>query len=338
MQSEPPGITRHDLRQALATLYHLEKVELRFLPVGEESYGYLVSASSGQYFLKLFPPGRPVPGEELFVGIQALYESGLEFVLPALPTHDGEYRPAIPPFAAALFPLLPGPSGWEQPLDEEEWREAARLIARLHNTRPPLGLAPCDPLPLPFAPTLRQLLDGEYPEPRTNLQRQAQSLLARERSEVATALDALLAEAQQFRESPGERVLVHGDPNLANLVRDASGRLRLIDWSVMQVGPPERDLFFFTGPRFPAVLQEYRQVRPEGSPRAPLFRFYLYHWALQEIADYASRLLLDHVEGIEAEHSWRELCDYLPIRRQEIEQGYQETATALKTGGLQYYS
>ncbi len=112
----------------------------------------------------------------------------------------------------------------------------------------------------------------------TSIGRQVDRLLQEQHDDITATL-RMLEEAQAAgRREERRLVLTHGDPNLANIIKDAHGQLHLIDWGAIALGPPERDLVFFTGPRFEMFLRAY--VRGSGQPtlRDDLFGFYFYHW------------------------------------------------------------
>jgi aminoglycoside phosphotransferase (APT) family kinase protein len=125
-------------------------------------------------------------------------------------------------------------------------------------------------------------------------------------------------------------VLTHGDPNLDNLLKDGHGQLHLTDWGEIALGPPERDLFAFTGEGFEAFLRTYKRLRQHVVLHAEIFAFYFYRWTMQEIADYATRILFERRGQVEDEHAWAELQPYLPIRHDHIAQGLRELQAVLE--------
>ncbi len=128
-------------------------------------------------------------------------------------------------------------------------------------------------------------------------------------------MEQLQNRAQQ---SVSEWVLTHGDPNLDNLIKDQEGELHLSDWGDVAFGPPERDLFAFTGKGFEAFLRQYTSIRQGIGLHPDIFAFYFYRWSMQEIADYTGHILLEGLGPPEDEHAWVELQKYLPIRHKEI--------------------
>lgn len=90
-------------------------------------------------------------------------------------------------------------------------------------------------------------------------------------------------------------------------------------FGVDAVGPPERDLFMFMDTPDDAFLRRYRDAAGGLHLHARLIAFYHYRWAVQEIADYATRLLFGPSSQAEEEHAWAELQPYLPVPHRQIE-------------------
>ncbi len=96
-------------------------------------------------------------------------------------------------------------------------------------------------------------------------------------------------------------VVTHGDPNWANVLVDPEGKLFLTDWGELALGPRERDMTSFHGEHFEAFVPVYLEQSGPIRLHRLLFAFYLYRWAVQEIADYTVRILRPETTIEEAE-------------------------------------
>lgn len=123
---------------------------------------------------------------------------------------------------------------------------------------------------------------------------------------------------EEARRQVPSLVPTHGDPNLSNILRDDMGALWVIDWGWLGLGPRERDLMAFTGDRFASFLEAYLAHAGPVPLHLDLLTFYRVRWVLQEIADYASRLLLTPGDADDLAHAWQELQPYLPIPHDAI--------------------
>lgn len=284
--------------------------------------------------LTLRPVGRApgfVDGLEVAAALQA--GCGLGQVVAPQRTRDGALFLRHDRFTIALFPYLTGSTAEEQPLSAVELEGAAALIAGLHGTT---GRCPLPPLPEErfgnqFVPTILRALRtaGDLSAGAGAYRRRVSRLLLAEQTDLIDALGAMTDLAAEIAALPFEPVLTHGDPNLANILRDAAGMLHLIDWSAPALGPPERDLFSFTEVQFEDFLRHYLALRDRVRLHAPIFAFYAWRWTFQEIADYATRILFHNTDPAEDEHAWTQLQPYLPIPHDSLRDQAQTIAGVL---------
>lgn len=261
-------------------------------------------------------------------------EYGIDQVLAPERTASGSLSVDIVRYRVALFPFLDGASGHEKRFADEELAATARLVAAVHGSTDRLRM-----LPLP-----RIRFEDEFAEQITrslravsalqpgagDYRRRVQGLLLAEQGEVLSELDTvrrLGAEAARLTTDP---VLTHGDPNYANLVRDAGGRIHLVDWSEPALGSRERDLFAFVEDRFELSLRHYLDITGPVPLHAPAFAYYAHLWVVQEIADYSTRILLTNTDRAEDEHAWECLTPYLPIPHADLHAGIEEIEAVLR--------
>jgi spectinomycin phosphotransferase len=335
------GIDPEQLRQHVNDEYGLAMTSLSFLPKGEEvgSANYLSEGQDGERFLiKAQDAADRTRLETVYEILNAVrVRAGLEQVVAPIRNRGGSFTFHMGSRAVAVFPYVEGISIWDsgRSLDGEGWARAARMMAGLH--RSPLSLedellqgAPRETFENPFAVAIRRaLIAATWLDPWANAyQRRVRQLLLAERDGVLALLETLEQLRMELSVLTTDQVLTHGDPNLANILVDASGNLHLIDWGELAVGPPERDLWMFTDkPQdfLRSYLATYGRLRLHGQ----LIRFYHFRWAAQEIADYSTRILFGKATEAEDEHAWEELQPYLPVRFVDIEAGVNDAAAAV---------
>ena len=131
---------------------------------------------------------------------------------------------------------------FESGLREGDAEAVAAMCRRLHAARCPTGL-PAERFELPFADELRDALAaadgagahlGPYGDP-------LRELVARNRAAIEEKVAEIEELAATCQADPTPLVLTHGEPNQGDVLRDASGRLHLVDWGDLAHGPPERD-------------------------------------------------------------------------------------------------
>lgn len=339
MKFDTSGIDRRRLADLIAAEYGLPTIAATFLPIGEEAHSFVVEEAGGaRHFARAQRLADANALERVYAATRALHgPGGLGQVLAPYPTRRGAFTCRYEEYAVAVFPFVDGPSVYDGDLADRHLIQAADLIAAVHR-----GGGALDGLPVgrerfenPFEEPIRHALQAanSLAMPANDYQRRVRDLLQAERDDLL----AMLERMGQLREEAlcldFAEVVTHGDPNWANFLIDPRGRLHLTDWGEVAFGPPERDLWHFTGPRFEPFLRRYLAVRGPLRFHPRLFTFFAYRWAAQEIADYTTRLLFRNTCLEEDEHAWVELAPYLPIRHGEIEDGVREAETVIRRVG-----
>jgi hypothetical protein len=339
MRTDTSGIDAPALIVALRERYAVPIVALDFVPKGEDSWGYLARADDGRaFFVKAHRAAdRATLDATLGVAAHLHDRCGLRAVVAPRPARDGSLTFEHAGYPVAFFDLAPGIPLIElghitEGLPAEDVGPVARLIAAVHASAPTFPSPPrlADPLAIPFATRLRRALDTPdvFAGRPNSIQRDLLRLLAAERADIATAHARLQSIRDEMRAVGYAEVLTHGDPTAGNILKDDAGGLHLIDWGAATLGPAERDLAFFTGPQFDRFLAAYAAAGPPIL-HAALFTFYGYLWTLQEIADYAIRILYEDRDPATSAAHWAELQPYLPIRHAETRARTEATTAAI---------
>ena len=339
MKADTSGIDTRDLMRRLEDVYDLNVTGLTFLPLGEDGYSYRAETATGsRYFLK----ARAASGHDATVVESALPVTSWlrvarrqDVVLAPYATRSGLPYLRYGNYVVALFEHIDGATAMDEPLVDADWQRLAALLAGVHESASALPRTLAvrkDVLEIPYRSRLLRLLHNRDGAPglRTSIGREVDRLLREQHDDIAATLH-MLEEAQATGRGEERRlVLTHGDPNTANIIKDGHGRLYLVDWDAIALAPPERDLVFFTGPRFEMFLRAYLRSRGQLTVRAELFGFYFYLWILQEIGDYGARILFGRALDEELGHYWREFQQYVPIRHDEVSRGMHAVREVLR--------
>lgn len=343
MKIDTSGIDRERLARLLDAEYGLGVAAIAFLPVGEEAYSYVAAGRAGaRHFVRAQRAVDAAALESVFAVTGALHSRrGLRQVVAPHPTRRGTFTCRYGGYTVAVFPFIAGTTAYEAGLSEDGLAQSARLIAAVHASGDLLGDLPVgrETFDNPFAaPILRALRAAEAPAPEANeYQRRVRRLLTAERADIQATLALMRRLGSEARALDFDWRLTHGDPNLANFLIDARGDLHLADWGDVALGPPERDLNFFTeeeqgmtGARIETFLRHYLAAAGPTKLHGGLFTFYTYRWAVQEIADYTTRILFRNSDPEEDRHAWAELAPYLPIRHDAIRAGLRRVAEVIR--------
>jgi thiamine kinase-like enzyme len=336
MKTAAPDIDHAHLIDLINGEYNIAIDSLRFVPKGEEAYVYIGQTQNEErYFVRAQPHAPTVALDQTYTITHALHrQHGLHQVVAPIATQQHTYTLQFRNYTVAVFPFIAGRTVYEQSATDADLRAAAMLLAAVHQSPPSVVALPLrkESFDNPFrTPILHALAVAENePVHATAYQQDVCRLLTAERADMLATLERMQRMQAQAQTLPIDWIVTHGDPNLDNFLKDGQGTLHLTDWGEVALGPPERDLFSFTGDSFAVFLQHYATFTGNLTLHLDLFTFYFYRWTMQEIADYATRILFKEFGPIEVEHAWAELQPYLPIRHMEIAQGVQNVQNVIE--------
>ncbi len=302
---ERPALSDDAILAALRQNYALDPRHLDFLPIGNDlsSYVYQVEAQEGVFFLKvktapLYLPALTVP--------RFLRDQGLRQVVAPLPARSGELSTPVDAFSLILYPFIAGRTGMEQGLTPAQWQEFGAVLAQIHAVRLPAGLAASihseDFRPIwggliqEYA-AIERFAQQAYALPGSDPLKLEFAACWREKDALIRKVVARCARlAGILRGSPPPLVLCHTDIHTANLLVDPQGELHIIDWDHPKLAPREHDLSFVGGTLSGGAAPEPHEAdfRAGYGPvqvDRQVLAFYALVWAVQEIGDYAARIL-----------------------------------------------
>ena len=243
-----PGLSDAAIVDALYRFYGLRVVNLAFLQLGYDASArvFRVDCADASYFLKVRvdqprPAGTAAPMQ--------LQQLGIWQAVAPIPTLNGDSFARTSHHWLVLFPWIHGESAWGKTLSRRQWMAWGKLLRQIH--RADISPALYDILPreafgekwLPRFDRVIRALDGaeavgEIASFTAATWRENNDAIAESRRRYINLGKELSAQSPAL-------VLCHADIHQANLIIDASGRLRVVDWDEAILAPVERDLMFF---------------------------------------------------------------------------------------------
>jgi spectinomycin phosphotransferase len=328
VRSEPQDLDRAALVAALERHWRIDDARLDHLPVGFGSHHWgAVGADGSRWFVSaddLRGPRRAgrAPADVLttldraFRTAAALRDdAGLEFVLAPVAGAAGDVVLGLDPgYAVRVEPFVEGTSSDDGEYEHPgERRLVGTLLGRLHaaSASIPAGLPNREALALPGRAALEQALQeldgrwetGPFAEPTRDLLR-AHARSVRDRLQDYDTI------AARVHDDSGSWVVTHGEPHSANVIREPSDSLRLVDWDTALVAPRERDLWMVLDDELTG-WDEYRAAAGPVELDRELLGLYRERWALAEICEYVSEFRQPHEETQDSRTAWTELREYL---------------------------
>ena len=313
MLERPPDLADATIRAAVRDGFGLAIDDLAFLPLGNDSVAWTYrarSADGGDWFVKV---RRVVTAAAVLVP-RYLAEHGFDEVVAARRTLAGEPWLEVGPWFVLVYPFVDAPTGQRAGFDLRAWHALGAFASRLHSTMLPgdlAGLVRREDFRPVATDLARRVADHVATGPATPVdglvdrvaaawieRRAVIDRLVRRSEELGAALRDRLA-------ATGERgwfVPCHADLHSANVLVRRDGRLVVVDWDETLLAPPERDLMFVRGAAVIDPVTDDEAAAFEtgygSSVTDPeLIAWYRIDWAVQDLADFARRVLLDPAAG-----------------------------------------
>ncbi len=200
------------------------------------------------YFVKLTRSNSQDLGTRV---VEALSQTGLSHLVPALKTQKGEQIKPVGDYTLSVFPFIQGQSGFHRQLSQKQWYSLGKALRQMHETPLPDSLV----LELPqvsHTPRWRQavreiipLLDKKLSGDRVGMD--FQGFMKQQLALIKWLLDQAEVLAQQVHPLVVPSVLCHGDIHAGNVLIDEKDHFYIVDWDTPLLAPKERDLMFIGG-------------------------------------------------------------------------------------------
>ncbi len=308
MRERPEGLADAQVVAALARHWDLTVTDLRYAPVGFGGYHWEADdADGGHWFVTASDLARYGVEQAMSTAVQ-LARAGLEFVVAPVPSVSGRAACRVGSrYALTLSAFIDGtPGSWGDPLSATDRVALTGMLARLHTVRVDTGDVPVRSLALRDRAVIEASLreragswqTGPYGEP-------ARELVNEHAASLAKTLDVFDELTAEVTASAGELVITHGEPHSGNLIRTGDGLL-LIDWDLVGLAPPERDLWWIVSDSGAEAAQYARLTGRTVSELA--LSFYRLRWDLDDLAEFLAWFRGPHERSADAEVAWRSVA------------------------------
>ena len=269
--------------------YAIAPVTIADAPRGFVAETYDVTAADGRrFFAKLLPTwadaGAVIAGLPV---LEELHARGIGTVSRPVRTAAGAFTTELDGLRFILFDWVEGRSGADVDYDLADY---VALLTRIHQATPHIHApVPREEFELPWAAQLERFFDhGLHVPPSTPTQADLRRLLEGYQAQMSADWSTLQALARACRQAGWRGVITHGDGGGSNVILGTDGRLYLIDWDVLVLGPPERDTWFHLNDNASAAafLPLYRRAFPDYQPDPLFHRFYLWRRFFEDLLGY----------------------------------------------------
>jgi spectinomycin phosphotransferase len=302
---EKPNLTDDVIIASLRENYGIPIQQLEFLPLGQDSNAWVYKATGDDgtaYFLKV---RRGSINQHSLTIPRYFKDNGIQLVIAPYAADTQALWQQIDDFKLILYPFLTGKDGIEANMTRAQWIEYGRLLRQIHQTHLPpqttRGVRGETFTSAREADVQRLDIAMDTVTIQDDVQRELVAFWQSKRAEIrhfGATVRRMESHLYDYQFSP---CICHADCHPYNLLMTPDGKLWLVDWDEVMAAPFERDLMFIgsgiggdaNGAQQEAWFYEGYGTLDHGFSDRGLIAYYRYEWVLQDIADFAHRVLSD---------------------------------------------
>ena len=308
MRYDQPVI-KQNIAKSIEKNYGITVDTIEFIPVGEESYAYIIlDKNKNKYFAK-FCDNKDVIGNIDMANKILLRLKHLDFVVPPIEV-DGQTSFALLKGKLYLFPYVDGEN---VSLGNHEWNKIliskiVDIMVKIHKSTQLIDFTlPKEQFENHFAERLDRLLDLIKIKPDDD--KEISQLLTKNEILIRKIIDQHTELGRKYKKSDVQFVLTHGDITGLNII-DTGKSLKLVDWDGAMLAPAERDInFFSSNPHF--SIAEYLKKTGKNQYFPELRSYYGQQWSLDSIIGNFETLLSEKSKYVDRKESIDEIKKYL---------------------------
>jgi spectinomycin phosphotransferase len=296
-----PPLSDTAIADAVRGAYDADVSDVSFLGLGHDANAWTFRADlrgGERRFLKV---RRRIDRTRL-AACADLAGQGIQAIVAPLTTKAGEYSIAIDGLFLVAYRFLDARPAAEVGLADDQWIEYGSIVGAFHRATLPAAIERALPHEA-FRPTKIagvERIDTGLAEGRIRGELAAMWLAHGPEIRAITERTATLAGRLQASLEAGSPSFVpcHGDVHTHNVLVEASGALRVVDWDELVMAPPERDLMFLFGspiglPRGDRELALFREGYGPIALDPDRLAYYHADWAIQDLVGYAEESIAD---------------------------------------------
>jgi spectinomycin phosphotransferase len=298
--SEQPRSIEEQLRTCLQDQYDLIPATVDFLPLGLDYTAgvYRVVSKCGTPYLAkvksgvIYEPGYFIPSY--------LHNQGITSVVAPLATKNNSLWVQLENRTVVVYPFIDGDSSWTG-MTDEHWKRVGNTFSKVHQVAlPPLGF---DLLRKETFNTTEyvgwirnfesQHIQAQIGE--SDSERELRSAWITHQSVINKAIDSLEKLASVLQKRTFSFVICHADLHPANVLRESTGNVFIVDWDEVMMAPKERDFIFLneesfyglSGDSITPFIQGYGTTEIDWN----VLTYYKFERAIQDLIAYTEEAL-----------------------------------------------
>ena len=297
-----PRLTDIAIADGVRNAYDADVTEVSFLGLGHDANAWTFRAGlrrGERLFLKV---RRRIDRARL-AACAYLADQGIEAIVAPVRTKTGEHAIAVEGLFLVAYPFLDARPAAEVGLTDKQWIGYGAIVGAIHRVALPPEIEQALPREA-FRPSTIAGVDRiEAALEEGRIQGETAAMWRAHGPEIQAITERTATLSGRLRarleaEDGTSFVSCHGDVHTHNVLVDAGGALRVVDWDELIMAPPERDLMFLFGspiglPRSDRELALFRQGYGPIALDADRLAYYHAEWALQDLVGYVEESIAE---------------------------------------------
>lgn len=260
-----------------------------FNPVGDESYTFLITLNDdNQYFVKYCDKQDIIEFIDKINALLLQFRS-FDFVVPPIEA-NGKTSLNVGHGKMSVYPYIKGSvlNMSNDKFDKKLVGTLTEILASIHSASPRVLVnLPKENFENDYTRRLEHILTDKGDD---KLNSKAATLLENNEKLIHSIIEHHNQVASHYKQKKLDFVLTHGDVTGLNIIATNEVDIKLVDWDMAMLAPPERDLnFLFDNPNF--SLDKYMQLSGNKHFDLQMREYYGEHWALDCIIESFESLL-----------------------------------------------
>ncbi len=287
------AINRQRLQQTINKNYNFKIRDLRFIPIGECSYCYLINNKS---VAKVHINKRNPNLDCVLKIVLQLHDLGINNISYPIKTKNEKYKVRLgSKYTIAVFNYIDGRDFEELSYSKIVVEKIAKLLANVHKctNKLELGRVPKEKFDIPFKKDLlksikdlenNKNIDNKYKKELRKLVLESKDIILQRLRELEIIRKKVVKIKKKF-------VLCHTDPIGSNILKNSKENIYLIDWDDIKLAPVEHDIWFYLGKKYGKYFIKSYKMVIDLRLNKKIISFYVYRRYLEDLADWVKSIL-----------------------------------------------
>lgn len=313
MKAEPK-FSKPRLKKFLKDQYCMKIDGFKFVPVGENSFAYVVKSGKDKKFLKMFSQTRVQKRvadklDKTLKVVMQFHNLGINNISYPLLNKKGKPKSKFGKFTVVLFNYHNGKCEDETTLTRKQQIDLGKTLSMIHQSRDKIKLDKYifDEPKIRYEGDINKCIGFAEKNTFTGYKEKLREMLQNNKKNILKILDEVKKLEKQIENVP--EVICHKDPIGLNLIIDGE-KVYLIDWDGLDLAPKEQDLWFYILESNFEIFNEYKRNVGKYQINKKVVNYCFFHRILEDFIDWIYQVFFEDVDEKETKRTYEGLIDW----------------------------